>query len=77
MKSLSKKKGHRAGFIVVFAIAAFLSPARVYAKAEAVEAKSECIACHTHVKKLIRLSSEIEKIRPEPGKSAAEAAGEG
>ena len=77
MKSLLKKKGHRAGLIVIFAIVAFLGPARGYAKAEAAEAKSECIACHTDVKNLVRLSSEIEEIRPKLGKSAAEAAGEG
>jgi len=76
MKSLLKKKGYRAGLIAVVAIAAFLGPARGYAKAEAAEAKSECIACHTDVKQLIRLSSEIEKIRPKLGMSA-ETLGEG
>lgn len=65
-----KKKGHRAGLIVVFAIVAFLCPSRGYVKAKAAEAKSECIACHTDEKKLIRLTREIEKIRPKPGKSA-------
>jgi hypothetical protein len=76
MKSLLKKKGHMAGLIVVFAIVDFLGPARGYAKAEAAEGKSECIACHTDVKKLIRLSREVQKIRPKLGKSA-ETLGEG
>jgi hypothetical protein len=76
MNSLLKNKGHRAGLIVVFAIAAFLGPAEGYAKAEPAEVKSECVACHTDVKNLVRLSSEIEKIRPESRKSA-ETAGEG
>ncbi|NVL90458.1 MAG: hypothetical protein HWN69_05605 [Desulfobacterales bacterium] len=71
-----KKKCHRAGLIVVFAIAVFLGPAHGYAKAETAEAKSECITCHTDVKKLIRLGWKIEKTRPKPGKSA-ETAGKG
>jgi len=37
---------------------------------------SECINCHTNLKKLIRLSWEIEKIRPKPAESA-ETSGEG
>jgi hypothetical protein len=31
---------------------------------------SQCVNCHTNVSKLLRLSWEIEKIRPKPGKSA-------
>jgi hypothetical protein len=73
MKSLLKNKGNGAGLIVVFAVMTFLGPAREYAKAEA---KSECIACHTDLKELIRLSREIEKIRPGPSKSA-ETSGKG
>ncbi len=76
MKNLLKKKGYAAGQIVVFAIAAFLAPACGYAKAKPAEAKSECIACHTNLNRIIRLGSEIKKIRPESGKSA-EASGEG
>jgi len=75
MKNLLKKKGYGAGLIVVFVIAAFLGPAAAYAKAEIAEAKSECIACHTDLNRIIRLSSEIEQIRPKLGKSA-EASGE-
>ena len=70
MKSPLKKKRHRTGLIVVFGIAAFLGPARGYAKPEGAQAKSECIACHTDMEELIRLSWEIEKIRLKPGKSA-------
>ena len=45
-------------------------------KPEVDESESQCVVCHTDVKKLIRLSWEIEKIRPEQGKSA-ETSGEG
>ncbi|MGD8254221.1 MAG: hypothetical protein PVH34_10455 [Syntrophobacterales bacterium] len=38
--------------------------------------ESQCVVCHTNVKKLIRLSWDIEKIRPKQGKSA-ETSGEG
>ena len=70
MENPFKKKWVRTGLIVVFAIAVFLDPARGHTKIEAVEAESECIACHTDVEKLARLSREIEKIRPKLGKSA-------
>lgn len=76
MKSLLKKKGYAAGPIVVFAIAAFLAPACGYPKAKPAEAKSECIACHTDLNRIIHLSSEIEQIKPESDKSA-EGSGEG
>jgi hypothetical protein len=33
-------------------------------------AESQCVKCHTDAKRLIRLSWEIEKIRPKPAKSA-------
>lgn len=65
------------GVIIAFALIVFsLYPTQGYAKAETAEARSECITCHTDVKKLIRLGWEIEKIRPKPGKSA-ETSGEG
>jgi hypothetical protein len=76
MKSMLKKKGYGAGRIVVFAIAAFLAPACGHAKAELTKAKNECVACHTDLNTMIRLSSEIKQIRPASGKSA-EASGEG
>lgn len=38
--------------------------------------ESQCAICHTDAKKLIRLSWEIEKIRPKAEKSA-ETSGEG
>ena len=71
-----KKKVSVAGEIVVFAIAAFLAPACGYIKAQPVKAKNECIACHTDLNTIIRLSSEATLIRPASGKSA-EASGEG
>jgi hypothetical protein len=40
------------------------------------KSESQCVVCHTDVKKLIRLSWEIEKIRPKQGQSA-ETSGEG
>lgn len=43
---------------------------------EVGKSESQCVVCHTNVKKLIRLSWEIEKIRPKQGKSA-ETSGEG
>jgi len=44
--------------------------------AKGIGSSSQCVNCHTNVSKLIRLSWEIEKIRPKPGKSA-ETSGEG
>jgi hypothetical protein len=38
--------------------------------------QSQCIACHTDLKKLMRLCWEIEKIRPKP-RASAETSGEG
>jgi hypothetical protein len=43
---------------------------------EVGKSESQCVVCHTNVKNLIRLSWEIEKIRPKQGKSA-ETSGEG
>ncbi|MGD8774586.1 MAG: hypothetical protein PVF76_06365 [Syntrophobacterales bacterium] len=45
-------------------------------EAEVGKPESQCVVCHTNVKKLIRLSWEIEKIRPKQGASA-ETSGEG
>ena len=45
-------------------------------ESEVGDSESQCVVCHTNVKKLIRLSWEIEKIRPKQGKSA-ETSGEG
>ena len=45
-------------------------------KPEVGETESQCVVCHTDVKKLIRLGWEIEKIRPKQGKSA-QTSGEG
>jgi hypothetical protein len=77
MKRLLKKKGYGAGLIAFFAISTLFGPAAAYAQAEAAKSRSECVVCHTDLNKIIRLSSEIEKIRPESDKSAAEASGEG
>ena len=38
--------------------------------------KSECINCHSNLKKLVRLCWEVEKIKPKP-KHSAETSGEG
>jgi hypothetical protein len=43
---------------------------------EVGKSESQCVVCHTDVKKLIRLSWEVEKIRPKQGQSA-ETSGEG
>ncbi|NQT10442.1 MAG: hypothetical protein HQ573_04635 [Desulfobacteraceae bacterium] len=44
--------------------------------AKGIDSSSQCVNCHTNVSKLIRLTWEIEKTRPKPGKSA-ETSGEG
>jgi hypothetical protein len=46
------------------------------ATAEKSLTQSQCVACHTDVKGLIRLSWEVEKLRPKPVQSA-EISGEG
>ena len=71
-----KKKGCAASEIVVFAIVTFLAPACGYIKAQPAKANNECIACHTDLDTIIRLSSQVAHIRPALGKSA-EASGEG
>jgi hypothetical protein len=38
--------------------------------------RSECVRCHTNVKKLIRLGWEVEKVKPKQAKSK-ETSGEG
>jgi hypothetical protein len=40
------------------------------------ETQSQCVICHTDVKRLIRLGWEIEKLRPKK-KASAEISGEG
>lgn len=61
-------------FVVSAALLIDLTPKN--SVAEKAAAQSQCITCHTDVKKLIRLSWEIEKIRPKPEKSV-ETSGEG
>ena len=81
MKSLLQKKSYRAGLMAFFAVSALLGLTIVYAKAEIAEAKSECVVCHTDMKRLIHLSWEIEQVRSKLDKSAdtspAETPGEG
>jgi hypothetical protein len=40
------------------------------------DSDSQCVQCHTNVKGLIRLSWEVEKVKPKVGRSA-ETSGEG
>ena len=42
----------------------------------ASQSPSQCIQCHTNLKKLIRLCWEVEKIKPQ-AKGSAETSGEG
>ena len=81
MKNLLKMKVYRAGLIAVFAVSALLGLTTVYAKAEIAEAKSECVVCHTDMKRLILRSWKIKQVRPKLDKSAetspAETPGEG
>ncbi len=81
MKPLLQKKSYRAGLMAFFAVSALLGLTIVYAKAEIAEAKSECVVCHTDMKRLIHLSWEIEQVRPKLDKSAetspAETLGDG
>ena len=52
------------------------SPTLTKKESEVGKTESQCVVCHTDVKKLIRLGWEIEKIRPKQGKSA-QTSGEG
>ncbi len=52
-------------------IAAIISPASF-----SQEPSSQCIQCHTNLKKLIRLCWEVEKLKPRKGQSS-ETTGEG
>lgn len=61
---------------VVFWLGLFVGLTPNNCMTEEVKAENQCVVCHTDVKKLIRLSWEIEKIRPKPVKSA-ETSGEG
>lgn len=76
MKNLLKMKVYRAGLIAVFAVSALLGLTTVYATAEIAEAKSECVVCHTDMKRMILLSWENKQARPKLDKSA-ETPGEG
>ncbi|MBC8199857.1 MAG: hypothetical protein ISS67_00095 [Desulfobacterales bacterium] len=60
--------------ILIFLSFITLNPETSIAKG--IGSSSQCVNCHTNVSKLIRLSWEIEKIKPKPGKSA-ETSGEG
>ena len=81
MKNLLQKKSYRVCLIAVLAVSALIGLTTVYAKAEIAEAKSECVVCHTDMKRMILLSWEIEQVRPKLDKSAeispAETPGEG
>ena len=76
MKNLLQKNGFRAVLIAVFVVSALFVFTAVYAKAEIAEAKSECVVCHTDMKRLIRLSLEIKQARPKLDESA-KTSGEG
>ena len=60
----------------VWVIFCACSPTLTEKKPEVGKTESQCVVCHTDVKKLIRLGWEIEKIRPKQGKSA-QTSGEG
>ena len=70
MKNPLQKKGCRAVLIAVFVVSALLVLTAVYAKAEVAEAKSQCVVCHTDMRRLIRLSWEINQARPKLDKPA-------
>ena len=59
---------------VMLVVTIFALP--VHASNPATPASSQCVACHTDLKGLIRLCWEVEKIKPQP-KTSAETAGEG
>lgn len=48
----------------------------LFCTVQADENQSQCIQCHTNLKKLIRLCWEVEKIKPK-AKGSAETSGEG
>lgn len=53
----------------------FVISSNAYSDEGSIE-KSQCIACHCNLKKLIRLCWEVEKIKPRP-KASEETSGEG
>jgi hypothetical protein len=68
-------------FFIAGAVSVLISPAAPHLDAQdspraTPPVQSTCIACHTDVKGLIRLSWEVEKIRPKQAQSA-ETSGEG
>ena len=73
---MMKIKSCAAGEMVVFVIVTFLAPACGYTKARPEKVKNECIACHTDLNTIIRLSSEVAHMGPASGKSPM-GAGEG
>ena len=64
------------GLFLQALIFAATSPAIAVSSQNAAPRPSQCVQCHTNVKGLIRLSWEVEKLRPKTGQSA-ETAGEG
>ncbi|MCG6917533.1 MAG: hypothetical protein LJE89_08295 [Deltaproteobacteria bacterium] len=62
----------------VFVLVSFCACSLILVGKEHLVEKSEsqCVVCHTDVKKLIRLGWEVEKIRPKQGTSA-QTSGEG
>jgi hypothetical protein len=61
---------------LVAALLAFGAYNEARADQQTVPEQTQCIICHTNVKGLIRLSWEIEKLRPKKAESA-ETSGEG
>ncbi|MDO9566004.1 MAG: hypothetical protein Q7J15_04620 [Candidatus Desulfaltia sp.] len=71
------KKGKTLVFVSFILLSLFLmSLTPIVSFARAITIDSECINCHTNLKKLIRLCWEIEKTRSKAGNSA-ETSGEG
>ena len=59
------------------AVLAMAATAQRVCSSDAVtSASSQCVACHTRLKPLIRLCWEVEKVKP-AAKASAENAGEG
>lgn len=65
-----------AATMLMFIFLSFLTLNPETSMAKGLGGSSECINCHTNVSKLLRLSWEVEKNKPKPGKSA-KTSGEG